>query len=211
MDKAEVRRWLEEQFGVSRETFERLEAYATMLLEETQRQNLIASSTVPIVWDRHIRDSAQLLSLARERGNSGSWLDLGSGPGLPGIVIALLDPSPITLVESRKRRVEFLEDVLGRLDLAGHVSIEGQRLEKVETRKFDIITARAFAPLPKLFDLAHRFSGPETLWLLPKGRNVEDELAAARKIWQCEHSIVQSRTDAQSAILCARKVRPRRR
>lgn len=211
MDEADVRRWLADTFDVSRETLEKFDRYAAMLLVEAEHQNLISRSTVPIFWDRHIRDSAQLLGFARDRGAEGSWLDLGSGPGLPGIIIALLDNSPITMVESRARRAEFLFRAVDELALSGHVTIEGRRLERIETKPFDVITARAFAPLPKLFDLAHRFSHRETLWLLPKGQTVDDELDAARPLWQGEFNTVQSLTDPRSSIICARKVRPRRR
>ncbi|NNC73582.1 MAG: 16S rRNA (guanine(527)-N(7))-methyltransferase RsmG [Sphingomonadaceae bacterium] len=211
MDDADVRPWLADTFDVSRETLEKLDRYVELLLAEAERQNLIASSTLPIVWDRHIRDSAQLLGFARDLGAQGSWLDLGSGPGLPGIVIALLNTRPITLVESRARRAGFLFRAVEELALSGHVTVEARRLERIETRPFDIITARAFAPLPKLFDLAHRFSRRETLWLLPKGQTVDDELEAVRPLWQGEFDTVQSLTDPRSSIICARKVRPRRR
>jgi 16S rRNA (guanine527-N7)-methyltransferase len=91
------------------------------------------------------------------------------------------------------------------------VTIEGRKLQRVESRPFDVITARAFAPLAKLFDLAHRFARPGTLWILPKGKSVEEELVAARQAWQGRFETVQSVTDPESFIVVAQQVKPGRR
>ncbi|MFN2258448.1 MAG: 16S rRNA (guanine(527)-N(7))-methyltransferase RsmG [Parasphingopyxis sp.] len=206
MDRAEVFHWLGDTHDVPRETLDRLDRYVAMLGEENTRQNLIARSTVPDIWDRHIRDSAQLLELAPPDKRGGRWLDLGSGPGLPGIVLALIGEMRMTLVESRRRRAEFLERAVDELALGGRVTVEGMRLQRVAPFPADVIAARAFASLPKLFALALPFARKSTLWLLPKGKSVEDELAEARRLWQGRFETVQSATDPASFIVCASAV-----
>ncbi|MEM8696282.1 MAG: 16S rRNA (guanine(527)-N(7))-methyltransferase RsmG [Pseudomonadota bacterium] len=220
MNEAEVKDWLRRRFDVSRETIETLDRFVALLLEENRKQNLIASSTVGDVWDRHVRDSAQLLSLApsERRGaemrgaemKGGAWIDLGSGPGLPGVVLAILGDMRITLVEERTRRVDFLLRTIDRLGLADHVSVEGCKLQRLDTAIFDVIVARAFTALPKLLMLAHRFSRPDTLWLLPKGKSAQEELEEARRTWQGDFALTSSLTSDEAFIVTARNVRPRR-
>ncbi|SNS72164.1 16S rRNA m(7)G-527 methyltransferase [Sphingomonas laterariae] len=204
MSEAEARAWLADHFDVSRETWERLEALVAAVVEENARQNLVAASTIPDIWQRHIVDSAQLLLYAK-----GAWMDLGSGPGFPGLVVAALTDQPMTLVESRRKRVEFLEGAVARMGLADRVSVEGRRLELVATRPFAVISARAFAPLDKLLALAHRFSTAETQWVLPKGRSAQDELDQVRRTWQGVFRIEPSVTDPAAGVIVATDVRPR--
>lgn len=193
-----ARDWIGATFAPSADQWARLERFAAMLVAESAQQNLIAASTIPILWVRHIADSAQLLVLDGDR--DGLWLDLGSGPGLPGLVVALLSGRPMALVESRKRRCDFLRAVIGDLSLA-HVEVVEAPLERVETRAAATISARAFAPLDKLIDLSARFSTESTRWLLPKGRNAVKELALLPQPWQNLFHVEQSRTDADSQIL----------
>lgn len=169
-----------------------------MLVAENDLQNLIAASTIPTLWVRHIADSAQLLALDPER--DGLWIDLGSGPGLPGLVVAILSERPMLLVESRKRRCDFLRTVATELDLR-HVEVAEAPLERVSTRAASTISARAFAPLDKLISLSTRFSTESTRWLLPKGRNAVKELALLPEAWQRMFHVEQSRTDTDSQIL----------
>ncbi|WP_156377522.1 16S rRNA (guanine(527)-N(7))-methyltransferase RsmG [Sphingopyxis sp. Root1497] len=197
-DEEAARGWLEQAFAPSAGQWARLERFAAMLVGENDRQNLIAASTIPILWVRHIADSAQLLALDRD--GEGLWVDLGSGAGLPGLVVAILSERPMLLVESRKRRCEFLRDVVGELGL-DHVEVAEAPLEKVATRPAGTISARAFAPLDKLLDLSARFSTESTRWLLPKGRNAVKELALLPPAWQRMFHVEQSRTDADSQIL----------
>jgi 16S rRNA (guanine527-N7)-methyltransferase len=206
----EAKAWLEAQLNVSRETLVRLESLVTLVTAESQQQNLIAASTLPTIWDRHIVDSAQLLALAPA--GAGSWLDLGSGAGFPGMVVAAIARSmEMVLVESRRKRIDFLTHVAAALGVSDRVTIAGSRLELIETRPFDVISARAFAPLDRLLPLAVRFSTPKTVWLLPKGRGAASELAAARSSWQGEFRIVASVTDPDAAIIVARNVQPKGR
>lgn len=197
--------------GVSRETLDRLGWFVELLREGSKHQNLIARSTMDVLWDRQIRDSAQLFLLADPESHHRRWIDLGSGPGLPGIVLALIGAMDITLVETRTKRVAFLKTAVAELGLLSQVSIEGRRLERVDTAPFDVITARAFTGLSNLFRLAQRFSHRETQWILPKGRSAVEELEEARRTWQGDFALTPSLTSDQAFIITARNVRPRRR
>lgn len=206
MTEDEARGWIEDHLDVSRETWLRLERYVALLREGMATQNLIAESTWPEVWTRHITDSAQLLPLAKKAG-SGSWIDLGSGAGLPGIVAAILCGRPMVLIESRKLRAEFLRAVAADLEL-DHVTVHGGKVEQVPVCQAAVISARAYAPLHRLFGTALHLSGDKTCWLLPKGRNAQIELEASRPAWQGVFHVEPSVTDADSAIIVAHKVKP---
>jgi 16S rRNA (guanine527-N7)-methyltransferase len=201
MTEAEAQLWLQEHFNVSRETIERLETFVEYLKQESISQNLIAASTLETIWSRHIVDSAQLLLHVPDVINSGAWLDLGSGAGFPGIVVALLTNMSVTLVESRAKRIDYLDRAVKLLDLEGRVKIAGMPLEKVKTAPFSIISARAFAPLPRLLALSARFSTKNTIWLLPKGRNARRELEEARAHWSVEFHVEPSVTDEEAGII----------
>lgn len=193
-----ARAWIGETFDPTAQQWERLDRFAAMLVAENDLQNLIAASTIPTLWVRHIADSAQLLAL--DPATDGLWIDLGSGPGLPGLVVAILSERPMLLVESRKRRCDFLREVAHSLDLT-HVEVAEAPLERVAMRPASTISARAFAPLDRLIGLSTRFSTESTRWLLPKGRNAVKELALLPEAWQRMFHVEQSRTDADSRIL----------
>lgn len=178
---------------------ERLEALIAALKEENEKQNLVSRGTLANVWQRHIADSAQLLDhVPRE---TGVWLDLGTGAGFPGLVIAAMRPeTEVVLVESRARRVEWLSRMAVELGLR-HCRIEGKRLELVETVPASVISARAFAPLPKLFDLSARFSTADTVWVLPKGRSAQQELSSMPKRFGKMFHVEQSLTDDDAGII----------
>jgi len=199
MTEDEARKWLNAEFDVSRETEEKLDALISFLKREAQSQNLISASTMDSIWDRHIVDSAQLLRFCDPRPLD--WIDLGSGAGFPGIVIALLSQHKVTLVESRGRRIEYLHRAVALLDLEKQITVAGMPLERVETGSFDVISARAFAPLQRLFELAERFSTNKTLWLLPKGRNAAKEWEEVQPGWSGEFHIEPSVTDNEAGIL----------
>lgn len=186
---------------------ERIERFTEMLIAENARQNLVSAASVEAVWQRHIADSVQLLSLASDK--AGPWLDLGSGPGLPGMVVALARPDlPIGLVESRRKRVEWLEHVKDQFALT-NCTIFGSRLENVESFENGVITARAFAPLGKLLNLSARFSTRSTYWLLPKGRSGAQELSEQSPAIREMFHVEQSATDPTAGILVG-KGRPAR-
>jgi 16S rRNA (guanine527-N7)-methyltransferase len=183
----------------------RLERFAALVLDENQRQNLIAKATEPHIWQRHIADSAQLLeNVSRETlgpNAQGAWLDLGSGPGFPGLVIAALCPKmPVVLVESRARRVAFLESVIAALDLK-KCRVEGQRLERVTPFPARAISARAFAPLPKLLALSAPFSTRQTAYVLPKGRSAAQELQSLKPSIRTMFHVKHSLTDPDAGII----------
>jgi 16S rRNA (guanine527-N7)-methyltransferase len=209
MTEDEAKAWLTDAWGVSRETFEKLSVLQSMVVAGNEKQNLISAGSIPSFWARHIVDSAQLLVHATPPGaaddQSRNWLDLGTGAGFPGLVIAIMRDAPITFVESRRKRIDFLVEAMEALKLP-HVSIFGGRLELLEQERFSVISARAFAPLPKLLSLAHRFSTNETRWLLPKGRRAREEVEAAQADWSGVFHVEQSLTNAESAIIIARKV-----
>lgn len=209
MTEDEARAWLQAQFTVSRGTWDRLERYVAALTAEMEHQNLIAESTRPHIWARHIVDSAQLLKWAEEA-REGSWVDLGSGAGLPGIVAAILSVRPLIMIESRRKRVEFLQSVIDDLGLT-HARVFGGRVENVPAMSAAVISARAYAPLPKLFQSAVHLSTEKTLWVLPKGRNAENELEAVQPAWQGVFHVERSITDAESAIIIARAVKAKAR
>jgi 16S rRNA (guanine527-N7)-methyltransferase len=181
---------------VSRETFDKLDAYAALVREENERQNLVSGTTLDALWERHIIDSAQLARFEPRAG--ASWVDLGSGAGLPGIVLACVAVGPVTLVEPRKLRAEFLHKVVAALDLPA--KILASKAERV-SGTFDVITARAVAPLSKLLEISHHLSTGKTVWVLPKGRTALGELADARRAWQGAFHVEQSITDAEALIV----------
>lgn len=191
---------------VPRETYEKIEHYAALLKAESARQNLVSASTLDSLWERHILDSAQLVAFEPEEG--ATWADIGSGAGLPGIVVALLVAGPVTLIEPRRLRAEFLARALPELGLQDRVRVAPEKAERVAGR-FGVITARAVASLDKLLALSTHLSTRKTHWLLPKGRSAQSELAEARQHWHCDSRIVPSRTDPEAGIVVLRNVKAR--
>lgn len=189
---------------VSRETLEKLEIYANLLRAAAETQNLVSRGTLDSLWDRHILDSAQLARF--EPRDGASWADIGSGAGLPGIVIALLVSGPVTLIEPRRLRAQFLEDCVDRLGLGERVSVFPGKAERADGR-FDVLTARAVAPLDRLLGLSTHLSTGKAIWLLPKGRSAQSELAEAQRNWHCDARSVPSSTDPSSEILLIRNVK----
>ncbi len=188
---------------VDADAMDRLARFIDLLAEENGRQNLISAASLAQVWQRHIADSLQLLlhvpheTLERR----GAWMDLGSGAGMPGLVLAIARPDlPFHLVESRKKRVAWLEAVVREFGLA-HCRVHGSRLETVPTAPMQVICARAFAPLDKLLGLSARFSTPDTVWLLPKGRSAGEELAMQPESIRAMFHVEHSRTDPQAGIV----------
>ncbi len=202
MTEDDARAWLRDHFDVSRETVEQLEAYAALVRIEQAHQNLVSAATLPTFWSRHIVDSAQLILL----GQSGSWLDVGSGAGMPGIVTAILTRAPTILVEPRARRAAFLRSVIDRLAL-DHVQVVALPVEKLMTAPVANITARAVAPLLKLLEIAGHCADSATVWLLPKGKTAQSELASLPRAWQTGWEMRASVTDPTSHILVGRHIR----
>jgi 16S rRNA (guanine527-N7)-methyltransferase len=190
--------------NVSRETFEKLKTYAALLREESGRQNLVSGRTLDHLWERHILDSAQLVRF--EPKPHASWADIGSGAGLPGIVIACLAGGPVTLIEPRRLRAEFLHNVGESLRI--NVTVFAGKAERAEG-KFDVITARAVANLSQLMRISSHLSTRKTVWALPKGRSAQAELVEAQRSWQGVFHVEQSVTDIESFIVVGTGVRPK--
>lgn len=189
---------------VSRETYAKLRAFAEMLGEENMRQNLVSAGSLDDIWERHLIDGAQLVKLA---GAPGRWCDIGSGAGLPGMVIAILARQPMTLVEPRRLRCDFLvrSAQLLRLDDVQVMTAKAQRV----IGRFDFITARAVAHLDPLFAMTAHLAHAGTRFILPKGKSAKSELDAARRNWQGRFRLVPSQTHPDAAIVVADGVRPR--
>lgn len=208
----EERDWFASTFNVSRETLAKLDTYAALLTEWQAKFNLVGPATLPHVWVRHFADSAQLIELADRLGaaHRPTWLDIGSGAGFPGMMIGLLTGDSVTLVDSIRKKTVFLETVRDALGLERNVKVLNQRVESLGSVKFDNITARACAPLAKLFDWGEPYAAKSCTWLLLKGAAVEDELAEARRRFVFEHELIPSLTDPRGRIVRARNVRRRR-
>ena len=188
--------------NVSRETMAKLDIYSALLSKWSPRINLVAPGAISQLWTRHFLDSAQLIDLVPE--NFGSWLDLGSGAGFPGAVVAILaagrgSSASFTLVESDQRKAAFLR-ALAR-ETAVPLGVVSRRIEDLDPQAADVISARALAPLPKLLDYAgkHLAQGGSALFL--KGGRHAEELANAKKTWSFRVEIVPSMTDKEAAIL----------
>ncbi|WP_159979837.1 MULTISPECIES: 16S rRNA (guanine(527)-N(7))-methyltransferase RsmG [unclassified Novosphingobium] len=195
----EARDWLRRLPECDDAAMARLALLVEMLAEENQRQNLVSAASLDLVWIRHIVDSAQLLPHV-PRETSLPWMDLGTGAGFPGLVVAALRPEwEVIMVESRNRRIEWLEHARIEMGLE-RARIVGSRLELVESQPCSVISARAFAPLDKLLALSSRFSTSDTIWLLPKGRSAKQELDDLRN-WRHVFHVEQSLTDPQAGII----------
>ena len=192
--------------GVSRETLARLKTYAGMLEDWSARHNLVSRSSLSDAWRRHFLDSAQLAPLIPLHAKS--LADLGSGAGFPSLVLAELlrdRPIKITLFEATAKKCRFLEAVAERLGLP--VEIRNIRIEDARPQAFDVVTARACAPLDGLLAYAHRLWGPNTIGLFLKGQNVEGELTKANKSWKINVERHPSRSDSTGVILQVEELR----
>jgi 16S rRNA (guanine527-N7)-methyltransferase len=194
--------------GVSRETMERFEAYAALLHAWSARINLVGRATLDDLWRRHFLDSAQLLPLIPRAAKS--LIDLGSGAGFPGLVLAILGAPCVELIEADSRKAAFLREA-ARVT-AAKATIQGCRIEAVTPHEADVLTARACAPLDRLLELGQRFIGPRTTCLLLKGERAEEELTTAAKAWTMAASRYPSRADPGGNVLLLQQVvrEPRR-
>ena len=188
--------------GVSRETGDKLAHFKSLVIDENQRQNLVSQTSLADFDERHVADAVQLVEL----GKPGSWCDVGSGAGLPGIVIALITGASMTLIEPRKLRADFLRRAVNELGIDAVVS--EMKAERVPAH-FDNITARAVAELSKLFTITEHLAQRGTRWILPKGQSAQMELEAAQQSWQGAFTLVPSRTSDAAMIIVAEGVRRR--
>jgi 16S rRNA (guanine527-N7)-methyltransferase len=198
--------------GVSRETTDLLERYGQELMLWQARINLVSPASVPELWLRHFLDSAQLFSLAPD---ARRWCDLGSGGGLPGMVLAcILRDKPggqIHLVESNNKKAAFLRHLAVTLDVPAVVHAD--RIEQVVSRlgPVDVVTARALASLDALLGYTRSLLISGTIGLFPKGRDVEAELTEARQCWHFKSTLFESCTSSDARIVEIRELRPNQR
>ena len=185
-----------ELVDVSRETQERLAAYVALLTKWNAKINLVGPATLPDVWRRHILDSAQIHDLVM---GAGTLVDLGSGAGLPGLILAILGGPQVHLIESDARKCAFLHEA-ARVT-ATTVTIHNKRIEAAPAIEADIVTARALAPLAQLLDHAIRFLKPGGKCVFLKGARQADELTEARKTWHMVVTERPSRSDPSGTIL----------
>lgn len=190
---------------VSRETLDRLRAYLDLLVRWQETINLVASSTLADPWRRHVLDSAQLAEHCPE--GARRLVDLGSGAGFPGLVLAIMGAAPeVHLIERDRRKAAFLREA-ARATGCPSVTVHACGAGVAPALEADVVTARALAPLPNLLDLAARFATPGTVCLFPKGRRVEAELTDARRGWMMELNQRPSLSDAEGRILIIRGFR----
>ena len=195
--------------NVSRETLGRLKLFVALLEDWNARHNLVSASSLKDVWRRHIWDSAQLLDLVPPTARS--MVDLGSGAGFPALVLALLlreRPGFRTvLYEATTKKCAFLAAAAERLGVT--IEIRNSRIEDAQPESFDLLTARACAPLPRLLLYAQAFQGPATVNLFLKGQSVGSELTEAHKIWKMRVQERQSRSDPSGRILIIEQLQPK--
>jgi 16S rRNA (guanine527-N7)-methyltransferase len=222
-------------FGVSRETVARLETYAALLRQWQKAVNLVAPSTLDEVWHRHFADSGQLLACAPA---ARTWVDIGSGAGFPGLVVAIMlaDPAShaegyarnpqanpvrrVTLIDSNERKCAFLREVARMAGITGErqsrvvVDILSTRIERAATQATlqgpDVISARALAPLDKLLTSAAPLFASNTVGLFLKGRDALSELAAAKKAWNFNAEMIPSRTERDARVIVVRNLELKR-
>lgn len=191
-----------EQFDVSRETIERLTLYHSLLLKWNAKINLVSKSTIDDAWKRHFVDSAQIWYLAPTI--TQRWVDLGSGAGFPGLVIAAIaaEKSPdleVILVESDQRKSIFMQTAIREMGV--NATVITDRIEKLEPQNADILSARALASLPQLLEFTEKHRKPDGICLFPKGAHVDSELTNASASWHISCETIPSVTDSQAVIL----------
>ncbi|MEX3316176.1 16S rRNA (guanine(527)-N(7))-methyltransferase RsmG [Sulfitobacter sp. PS-8MA] len=191
--------------NVSRETQDRLEGYAALIRKWNPKINLVSKSSIETLWERHILDSVQVFQLSDAKGH---WLDIGSGGGFPGMVVAILNMEErsfrVSLVESDQRKCAFLRTVARELDIEAEVFNE--RIEQLEPQNADVLSARALSSLTQLMEFSVRHLNPTGLALFPKGGSWRAEEEEARKNWDFALQAVPSKTNPEAAVLMIKDI-----
>ena len=183
---------------VSRETFQLLTDYADLIVRWNPTINLVSPNDIENLWERHIWDCAQIVLLPMD--TCRTWVDIGTGGGLPGIVVAVLRPDrKIVLVESDKRKAAFLQTVAATLKL--NVEIKPQRIESTRIAAPDVISARAFTKISELLDMTQHLGSAQTTYLLPKGETWKQEVEIAAKTWHFTCRAHNSKTNSKAAVI----------
>jgi len=195
MTEEEARDWAREQVDAT--AFAKLERFVDLVVAENERQNLISPATIATIWERHVVDSLQLLTIVPA--DAGRWLDIGTGGGFPGMVLAIAGAQPILMVEPRRKRAEFLSACVADLKLAD-ARVAARKVEQVEWTT-DVITARAVASVEKLLLAAAHCATTSTRWLLPRGTVDVASLPALCARHQLVFHVKQSLTHPDSSII----------
>ncbi len=190
------------QLNVSRETLDLFLLYAEILAKWQAKINLISGNTIGNVWSRHFLDSAQLYDLVPT--GAKTLLDIGSGAGFPGMVLAVMGVKNVTLVEADSRKCLFLREVLRQT--GKHANVVNCRIEEFDGGYFDVITSRALAPMDKLLSYINPHFGPITKGIFLKGEQVDRELTKAKKQWKLEYKTVPSITNDRGSIIMVEKI-----
>jgi len=197
----------QKEMNVSRETLEKLQQYDALLQKWQKKINLVGPGTLPDRWRRHFLDSAQLLPIIPE--GAKVLLDMGSGAGFPGLVLAIMTDMEVHLIESDLRKCLFLREVV-RVTGA-NVTVHNKRIEKVENIKADVVSARALASLSKLLDYANPFLKEDSICIFPKGKRIEEELTELKYVWYIKEHRLTSLTDDEGVVLVIRGIEDVRR
>ncbi len=191
---------------VSRETLEKFQIYLQLLKKWQSSQNLVGAATLADPWRRHFLDSAQVLLRLREEGQAGaaqSWLDLGSGAGFPGLVVALMGAGEVHLTESNGKKCAFLRQVIR--STGASATVHQGRIGNLGPLRVDVITSRGLASISEILTLGEKFCDGDTEYWLLKGAAAQRELTEARKYWKLDWRLFQSVTDDSGAVLRLRE------
>ncbi len=196
--------------NVSRETFEKLEEFAELLKKWNAKINLVSPATIPVLWDRHIIDSAQLMPIVPA--GTSKLVDIGTGGGFPGLVLAILasdshEAMKTTMIESDARKCAFLQTAVSQFGL--NADVMTNRIERVAPQQADVLTSRALAPGPLLMSFAHRHLAKGGKALLLKGANAQKEIDESLASWAFDLKKKASETSAEAVVLEISNLRPR--
>lgn len=199
MNEEDARAWVAHRYGEP--AAHMLARFGDLVAQENRQQNLIAASTIETMWTRHLLDSAQLVRFAPAAARR--WIDVGTGAGFPGIVTAVLFAGQTILVEPRARRVAFLREAVNDLGLSGRVTVHHARVETLQARTADVVTARAVAAIASLLDMTAHVTTSSTTFILPRGRSGVHEVETLKGAWHGTFHVEHSLTDAASTIIIA--------
>ena len=193
MDKSAVIK----KYNLSRKQVDLIDSYVVKLTKSNQIHNLVGPSTIDVAWDRHINDSLQLSEFIEKK--SASIIDLGTGAGLPGVILHIFGYLNILLIDSKMKKINFIKEFAHEQKL--EIKTICTRVEKIKNQKFDFIICRAFAPLVKLLDYSRFFTKKNTSLLFLKGRSVKKEIQDAKKSYSFEYNLYPSQSEGDGYVL----------
>ena len=191
------------KYNLSRNQIDLIDNYILKLTKSNQKHNLVGSSTIDVVWDRHINDSLQLSEFILKKNSS--IVDLGTGAGLPGLILHIFGYSNIILIDSKMKKINFIKEFAYEQNLV--IKTICTRIEKIKNQKFDFIICRAFAPLIKLLDYSRFFTKKNTSLLFLKGRSVKKEIEDAKKYFSFNYNLYPSKSEGGGFVLKINKIK----